>query len=268
LGYYWDGEVARFTVRRRAYSPAIGRWLSTDFGGYSSSRTVNPFSYLLGRPTYTADPSGGDDIGDEEPPEEGAIIVTLFDSSCGPCGYIDWSWLYSLPPGTGKAAVVQKICRSGIKDLCRPDPDEPDCCIFLKRLVTKCCYYERLEDIDVANGLHCGDHWTGGGTQNPGLGCNSSGYEILTADVRAFVAKYAAVDRDTKPWTEGIKPCGNLRVNISPSIDALEEEPPDWWDDFDFSATTNGLSLWNCCPGRSAKSLYGGSGGAGEVPCR
>lgn len=52
-GYYNDADISYHAVRRRAYSPPIGRWTSVD-----PLPSSNPFCYSLNSPPTMIDPSG------------------------------------------------------------------------------------------------------------------------------------------------------------------------------------------------------------------
>jgi RHS repeat-associated protein len=55
-GYYLCGEANVISIRARAYSPEIARWLSKDPLGYIDG--MNLYSYLSNSPIVGSDPSG------------------------------------------------------------------------------------------------------------------------------------------------------------------------------------------------------------------
>jgi RHS repeat-associated protein len=59
LGYYFDPDLTRFTVRARVYAPGFARWISQDPIGFWGG-DVNLSRYVGNRPTKGADPRGTD----------------------------------------------------------------------------------------------------------------------------------------------------------------------------------------------------------------
>lgn len=55
-GAQWDAETGLYSLRRRTYDPALGRFLQEDPAGYAAS--ANLYAYTDGDPTTARDPSG------------------------------------------------------------------------------------------------------------------------------------------------------------------------------------------------------------------